>query len=98
MAVRTRDELISLVRDRMGDDHSDDALSFVEDIVDTVTEMDKNANAENNWKKKYEDNDKAWRQRYRDRFFNGTHVPEEVEEPDVEKPKKLTFENLFKEG
>lgn len=98
MAIKTRDEILEMVRARMGDDHSDEALAFVEDISDTLTEMDKNASNGINWKKKFEDNDKAWRQKYRDRFFSGTPVPEEVEEPEVEKPKKLTFENLFKEG
>ena len=53
------------------------------------------------WKQKYEDNDKAWRQRYIDRFNNNEEKDEKdeslMDETDDSTDKKLTFENLFKE-
>lgn len=94
MAVRTREELLDAVRTRIGDDTSDDALAFIEDMQDTLNNYENN-NA-TDWKKKYEDNDKEWRTKYRDRFFRGG-VEEEDDTPDPT-PKRLTFDDLFKEG
>lgn len=98
MAVRTREEILQSVRERFGDDTSDDSLALVEDITDTITDLENKANNDNtNWKKKYEDNDAAWRKKYRDRFFSGGSDDDkyELEEP---KKKNYTYENLFKEG
>lgn len=97
MAIRTRDELLNAVRERIGDDTSDEALAFVEDIQDTINNYENSANKDEiDWKKKYEDNDKQWRTKYRDRFFHGG-LEEEYDEPDTP-PKRLTFDELFKEG
>lgn len=94
MAIKTIEEIMGAVRARVGEDTSDEAITFVEDVSDTLTSL---SSAEE-WKKKYEDNDAEWRKRYQDRFFN----PEKVEniEPEnkpEEKTERLTFEELFKE-
>ena len=92
MAIKTIEELMGAVRARVGEDTSDEAIAFVEDVSDTLASL---SNAED-WKKKYEDNDAEWRKRYQDRFFN-TDTPKGTEPtPDLE-PKKLTFDELFKE-
>ena len=96
MAVRTRDEIISAITARLGDDHSDEALAIIEDVTDTFDSMKPNGE---DWKKKYEDNDKQWRQRYRDRFMNPDKQDDDLDDKgDEGSTKKLTFENLFKEG
>ena len=48
---------------------------------------------------KYKDNDASWRKRYTERFYNAEveGVPEQ-EQTGEQEPRKLTFENLFKEG
>lgn len=98
MAVRTREEILQSVRERFGDDTSDDSLALVEDITDTITDLENKANNDNtNWKKKYEDNDAAWRKKYRDRFFSGGS-DDDKDEPDEPQKKNYTYENLFKEG
>ena len=92
MAIKTIEEIMGAVRARVGEDTSDEAIAFVEDVSDTLTSL---SNAED-WKKKYEDNDAEWRKRYQDRFFN----PDKGNDPDLEpdpEPKKLTFDELFKE-
>ena len=79
------------VRERIGEDDSDEAIGFIEDISDTLESF---SNAED-WKTKYEENDKKWREKYRDRFFTSK---EEVEEDDIEEPEekeKKKFEDLF---
>ena len=91
MAVKTVDEIMAKVRERMGEDDSDEAIGFIEDISDTLESF---SNAED-WKTKYEENDKKWREKYRDRFFTSK---EEVEEDDIEEPEekeKKKFEDLF---
>ena len=96
MAVRTREEILNMVRTRIGDDTSDEALGFVEDIQDTIADYETRANGDGtDWKKKYEDNDKEWRTKYRERFFSGT--PGGEPEPPEDKPKRMTYEELFKE-
>lgn len=97
MAIRTREELLNAVRERIGDDTSDEALAFIEDVQDTINNYENNTNNDGtDWKKKYEDNDKEWRTKYRDRFFHGG-VEQDDDEPDTP-PKRLTFDELFKEG
>lgn len=91
MAVKTVDEIMAKVRERIGEDNSDEAIGFIEDISDTLESF---SNAED-WKTKYEENDKKWREKYRDRFFTSK---EEVEEDDIEEPEekeKKKFEDLF---
>lgn len=96
MAVRTKQELLDAVRARLGDDTSDETIAFVEDFNDTINDYENKANNDNiNWKEKYEQNDKEWRTKYRERFFSGTD-PQEDDEPE-DKPKKMTYEELFKE-
>ena len=92
MAIKTIEELMGAVRARVGEDTSDEAIAFVEDVSDTLASL---SNAED-WKKKYEENDAEWRKRYQDRFFNPDKPNVTEPEPDPE-PKKLTFDELFKE-
>lgn len=97
MSIRTREELMALIKDRVGEDQSDEALAFIEDVNDTFADMEAKANGDKeNWKQKYEENDKMWRERYRDRFFNSSSNEEE-DLGDSEPPKTLTYDELFKE-
>lgn len=103
MAVLTREELMSRVSQRIGDDTSDDALSFLEDITDTYDAL-LPTNEEVDWKEKYEALDNEWRTRYRDRFYGGSEnyetliTKEGVYESDEEADfsKDYTYDNLFK--
>lgn len=97
MAVLTREQLMEAVRTQVGEDTSDSALALIENINDTINDYETRANnGGTDWKKKYEDNDKEWRTKYRDRFFSGG-VEGDDDTPDPT-PKKLTFDELFKEG
>lgn len=91
MAVKTVDEIMAKVRERIGEDNSDEAIEFIEDISDTFESF---SNAKD-WKTKYEENDKKWREKYRDRFFTSKEdiVEDEIEE--LEEKEKKKFEDLF---
>ena len=101
MAVLNRDDFFSAIQSIIKDDTSDDSISFVENMTDTYNSLVDSANGDGeDWKKKYEENDREWRQKYRDRFFStgSEDVPQPKElqpEPD-NSPKK--FEDLFKEA
>ena len=98
VAIRTKEELMESIRSRLGDDNSDEAIGLLEDISDTYTDMETKANGGGeDWKSKYEANDAAWRQKYRDRFFGkGSDNDDEPDEQPDSKP--MTYEQLFKEG
>lgn len=87
MAVRSTEELIKIVSDRIGNDNSDEALSILEDVADTLNSLeDKN---KEDWKTKYEELDTEWRKKYRDRFEQNIKPKEETKE------EIKTVEDLF---
>lgn len=97
MAIKNKDEILEAIRTRIGEKTDDETISFIEDVTDTFTDLEKRANSDEDWKTKYEENDKAWRERYTERFFSkepGTEQESELNQPE---PKK-TFSDLFKEG
>lgn len=93
MAVRTTDEILESIKTRVGDSTEDVDLEFLEDVTDTLSDLKSITEGQEDWKTKYEENDKQWREKYRDRFFEKKEEQEEnKEEPETPK----TFEDLFK--
>lgn len=100
MAVKTREELLEIVKNRIGEDNSDEALAFIEDITDTLADFEGKASTD--WEEKYNSLDNEWRERYKARFFS---APVDVKEDDFvddvngveEETKDLTFDALFEE-
>lgn len=93
--IKTKDELISMISARIGEDNSDESIALLEDISDTLTDYENRTADSTNWKQKYEENDNEWRVKYKERFMNGGSEEEDKNiEPDVEE-KKYTFESLF---
>lgn len=90
---KTKDEILSSLRSLIGEDEAnDEALTLIEDISDTLEEQ----NSGEDWKSRFEENDKAWRKKYHDRFFSKPEEPEQDPDPmEPEEPEKLTFESLF---
>ena len=71
MARLTQTEFMTRVKAIIGDRTDDEALAFIEDCKDTITDE------KDDYKKRYEDVlkekdelDKTWRQKYADRFFS----------------------------
>lgn len=79
MAVLNREQFMERLRARIGEDTSDDAVSLLEDFTDTWDDWETRFSAANegDWKAKYEENDRAWRDKYTKRFFSGK-PPEEA--------------------
>lgn len=87
-----------MISARIGEDNSDEAIGLLEDITDTLTDYETRTADSTNWKQKYEDNDKEWRDKYKERFMSGDSSKDEQIIEEEEKPKRYTFEDLFKEG
>lgn len=97
MAVKTREEILEAIRTRVGDQTDDETISFLEDVADTLTDLETRANGDGeNWEQRYKDNDTEWRKKYKERFFSSE--PDEPKEPkqEEEEEKPKTFEDLFK--
>lgn len=102
MAVVTRDDLMERIRSRIGDDTSDEALSLIEDFTDTFSDLEVRAGED--WKSKYDELDKTWREKYKARFFqkpDDKETPPEDNKDDEEGIKDesevKSFDELFTE-
>lgn len=93
MAKLSKVELIEKVKKYVGDRTDDETIEIIEDISDSIDSSDADE-----WKKKYQENDKMWRDKYISRFFEKND--EEIEDPtneDDDVKEYKTFEDLFEE-
>lgn len=93
MAKLTKNELIEKVRKYVGDRTDDETIEIIEDISDSIDSSDADE-----WKQKFEENDKMWREKYISRFLEKKEdeldTPTEHEEEEKE---YNSFEDLFEE-
>lgn len=91
MAKLSKDELIEKVKKYVGDRKDDETIEIIEDISDSIDSSDADE-----WKQKYQENDKMWRDKYISRF-----VEKKEDEPDTptehedEEKEYNSFEDLF---
>lgn len=92
MAIKTKQEVLDGLKKFIPDeDTSDDTLTFLKDVADTL-----DAGADNvDYRQQLADNDKKWRQKYRDAFYNPPDKPDPEPDTDPE-PKHRTYADLFK--
>lgn len=93
MAKLSKDELIEKVKKYVGDRTDDETIEIIEDISDSI-----DSSVADEWKQKYEENDKMWRDKYISRFLEKKEdeldTPTEHEEEEKE---YNSFADLFKE-
>lgn len=93
MAKLSKDELIEKVKKYVGDRQDDETIEIIEDISDSI-----DSSEADEWKKKYEENDKMWRDKYISRFVQ--KKDDEVDTPtehEEEEKEYNSFEDLFEE-
>ena len=93
MAILTKNELIEKVRKYVGDRTDDETIEIIEDISDSIDSYDGDE-----WKQKFEENDKMWRDKYISRFLEKKE--DEVDTPtehEEEENEYNSFEDLFEE-
>lgn len=99
--ILSREDLLSAVRNIFGEDSTDEQISFIENLSDTISDFEERITTSGDWKTKYEENDARWRNRYTERFVNPTTTGEKIIEEQLEdviddgSPK--SFAELFKE-
>lgn len=101
MAVLNKEQFFNRINERIGNDASDEAISFMEDMADTFNALttSSNSNEAEIWKKKYEENDAAWKKKYQHRFFSGgdmNYSPLKEEEETENNREDITIDELFK--
>lgn len=96
MSVKTREEILTELRTRVGEQTDDETISFLEDVTDTLSDLETKAKGDGtDWKTKYEKNDAEWRKKYTERFYSSDPNPDpEPPKPD-DTPKPKTFAELF---
>lgn len=101
MAVRPIEEILESVKTRVGDSTENADIEFIEDISDTLNDLISKASGQEDWKTKYEENDKAWREKYKERFFsteeNEKDELEDNKDIEMKDKKPKTYAELFKE-
>lgn len=102
MAIRTKDEIMETLRNYLGEDMTDEAIGFLEDIADTVDDYERRLSDVTDWEGKYNELDESWRRRYKERFFEGGGDEEgsyidDVNDVEEQEEAPTTFEELFEE-
>lgn len=72
MAVLSKEDLMAQVQTRLGEDKSDDAIKFLEDISDTMDDLVSKTTDTTDWETKYHELDNEWRTKYTERFYSGS--------------------------
>lgn len=93
MAKLSKDELIEKVKKYVGDRTDDETIEIIEDISDSIDSSDADE-----WRQKFEENDKMWRDKYISRFLEKKE--DELDTPtehEKEEKEYNSFEDLFEE-
>lgn len=99
MAVISKEDLIKKFNSFAGENATDEALSFLEDLSDTFSDYETKTKDTTNWQAKYTENDKMWREKYKARFSQPVKdsIPAPKEEPALgPEDEPLSYEGLFK--
>ena len=91
MARLSKDELIEKIKKYVGGRTDDETIEIIEDISDSIDSPEADE-----WKQKYEENDKMWRDKYISRIFEKKE--DELDTPtehEVEEKEYNSFDDLF---
>lgn len=94
--IKTKEEMLAEIKAYIGDRTDDETVSLVENVTDTLSNMEKNGNAEARVKE-VED---MWRAKYMERFFDGDKeekTTEVKEEEETDKAEEIKIEDLYTE-
>jgi hypothetical protein len=100
MSVKSREELLNALKVTIGDSTEESDLNLLEDFTDTLNDYEEKNKDKTDWKSKYEENDNAWKKRYKERFFNdgdnGDTGEDDNKPDDTNHNTPKTFADLFK--
>lgn len=87
MAILSRDDFFKKIQGIVGENNSDENIKFVEDMTDTYNDLVGKQGDGENWKQRYEENDKMWREKYTSRFFDSPAGTDPTPIPNTEEQK-----------
>ena len=94
----SKEELLMKVKEYIGEDTSEEAVSLLEDVDDSMSDSN-----DGEWEQKYHELDESWKQKYIERFGSGD--PEQNKEDDSKEDEskeddseEKTFDELFEKG
>lgn len=90
MAKLSKDELIEKLKKYVGDRTDDETIEIIEDVTDSIDTSDADE-----WRQKYEENDKMWRDKYVSRFFDKKEEEPETSTEHEEEKEYNSYEDLF---
>lgn len=95
--VKTKEEMLAEIKAYIGDRTDDETVSLVENVTDTLSDMEKNGNAE----ARVKEVEVMWRAKYMERFFDGDtekkniEVEEDEETEEKDRSEEITIEDLY---
>ena len=90
--VKSKEELLEKFNQIVNDSTDDSVSEFMDDLSDTI-----DSNENENWKQKYNDLDEQWRKKYKERFMSKKDDDDIDDGDETDRPKKYSFNDLFKE-
>lgn len=109
--ILSKADFMKVIKERVGDDTSDESLKFIEDMNDTYNDLEKKLNpnkkTDEQWEEELKKKDDEWREKYKARFFEGVEESGDKDKvdpllmPEDNKPTKeetITVDDLFKES
>lgn len=98
MGVLSREELMNLIRSHVGDDNSETAIAFLENVTDTFEDLEQRATlAEDTVPKSELDKaNETWAKKYKDRFFNPDQPDPPAPKPNKNIKPDVSINDLFK--
>ena len=94
-------EINGALKEVFGETPNEIQLQFMENITDTITDLKSKATNNEDWERRYKENENAWRARYAERFYKGgcdsgnPIVNEEYENEKENPAEKISINDLF---
>lgn len=93
----TLEKFIEIVHDFIGEDTSERALQFVDDVTNAFNSAVSNSSSDNeDWHQRYDELNESWRKKYMHRFFNGD-VNFDTNDADDDETHETTAETITTE-
>ena len=101
MSTLNKEQFFNTLSSLIGDKNDEETIKALEDMTDTYNALEAgNIGDGVDWKQKYEDNDKAWRDKYRSRFMRGDSgngpSRDNGDSGSSYNPESVDFKDLFK--
>lgn len=96
MSVLSKEEFLTAIRNRIGDDNSEEAIAFLENMSDTYEDLENGNHEGFVTQEEYDNMNNSWAEKYKNRFTEGGNEPLKKKEEEPEINENITINDLFK--